>query len=96
MKFSIQEILKRFTEKGKLIDEIAREKASGTIEYELVEMKHVFAILVLGAFVGLPSPPMQITLDLLPDMEKELVLLLRKTETANEPLSTLFSIFDVS
>lgn len=96
MKFNIQEILKRLAEKGKLIDEIAREKASGTIEYELVEMEHVFAILVLGAFVGLPSPPMQITLDLLPDMEKELMLLFRKTETANEPLSTLFSIFDVS
>jgi hypothetical protein len=96
LKFNIQEILKHLAEKAKLLDEIAREKASGTIEYELVEMEHVFAILVLGAFVGLPSPPMQITLNLLPEMEKELMLLFRKTETANEPLSTLFSIFDVS
>ncbi len=96
MNFNIQKILKRLSEKGKLIDEIAREKAVSTIENELTEIEHAFAILVLGAFVGLPSPPMQISLDLLPDMEKELMLLFRKTETANEPLSTLFSIFDVS
>ena len=95
MNLNIQKILKRLAEKKKLIDEISREKAVSTIENELAEIEHAFAILVLGAFVGLPSPPMQITLDLLPDMEKELMLLFRKTETANEPLSTLFSIFDV-
>ena len=96
MKFSIQEIIKRLIEKGKFIDEIARDQAAGTAESELVEMEHVFSILLLGSFVGLPSPPMNITLDLLPDMERELLLLLRKVETANEPLSTLFSIFQIS
>ena len=96
MKFSIQEIIKRLIEKGKFIDEITRDQAAGTAECELVEMEHVFSILLLGSFVGLPSPPMNITLDLLPDMERELLLLLRKVETANEPLSTLFSIFQIS
>ena len=96
MKFSIQEIIKRLIEKGKLIDELARDQAAGTAESELVEIEHLFSILLLGTFVGLPSPPMNITLDLLPDMERELLLLLRKVETANEPLSTLFSIFQIS
>jgi hypothetical protein len=95
LKISLQKIIKQLVEKGKLIDEIARDKAAGTVESELVEMEHVFAVLVLGAFVGLPSPPMHITLDLLPEMEKELLILLRKTETANEPLSSLFSIFQI-
>ena len=95
MKFSIQEIIKRLIEKGKLIDELARDQAAGTAESELVEIEHLFSILLLGTFVGLPSPPMNITLDLLPDMERELLLLLRKVETANEPLSTLFSVFQI-
>lgn len=95
MRFSIQEIIKRLIEKGRLIDEITREQTAGIAESELVEMEHVFSILLLGAFVGLPSPPMNITLDLLPDMERELLLLLRKVETANEPLSTLFSVFQI-
>ena len=96
MKFSLQEIIKRLIEKGKLIDELARDQAAGTAESELVEIEHLFSILLLGTFVGLPSPPINITLDLLPDMERELLLLLRKVETANEPLSTLFSIFQIS
>ena len=95
MKFSLQEIIKRLIEKGKLIDELARDQAAGTAESELVEIEHLFSILLLGTFVGLPSPPMNITLDLLPDMERELLLLLRKVETANEPLSTLFSVFQI-
>ena len=95
MKFSLQEIIKRLIEKGKLIDELARDQAAGTAESELVEIEHLFSILLLGTFVGLPSPPINITLDLLPDMERELLLLLRKVETANEPLSTLFSVFQI-
>jgi len=39
---------------------------------------------------------MQISLELLPLMEKEMMLMMEKIDTANEPLSHLFSIFDVS
>ena len=60
------------------------------------ELEHIFALLVQGAFVGIPSPPMQISLELLPLMEREMMLMMKKIDTANEPLSHLFSIFDVS
>ncbi len=76
-------------------DEVARGKAVGSIEAELEELEHVFGLLVLGSFVGIPSPPMQISLDLMPWMEKELILMLEKVDTANEPLSQLFSVFDI-
>ena len=66
------------------------------IEAELEELEHVFALLVQGAFVGIPSPPMQISLSLLPLMEREILLMTEKIDTANEPLSHLFSTFDVS
>ena len=77
-------------------DEVARGKAVDSIEAELEELEHVFALMVQGAFVGIPSPPMQISLDLLPLMERELLLMTEKIDTANEPLSHLFSTFDVS
>lgn len=79
----------------KISDEVARGKAVQTIEYELEEMENIFGVLVLGSFIGLPSPPMQISLDLMPLMEKELILMLEKVETANAPISQLFSAFDV-
>lgn len=79
----------------KVYDQSARGQLTEAAEYELVELEHVFGLLVLGSFVGLPSPPIQISLDLLPDMEKQMSLLLEKTETAAAPLSDLASIFEV-
>ena len=78
-----------------IADGVARGKAVETIEFEAEELDHVFGILVLGSFVGLPSPPMQISLDLMPLMEKELMLMMAKVDTAHEPISDLFSVLDV-
>ena len=78
-----------------IYDRGARSQLTEAAEYELAELEHIFGLLVLGSFVGLPSPPMQISLDLLPDMEKEMILMLEKTETAAAPLSDLASIFEV-
>ncbi len=77
-------------------DQVAREKAVNALEAELGELENIFGILVQGAFIGIPSPPMQISLDLLPLMEKEIILMIEKIDTANEPLSHLFSVFDIS
>ncbi|MDD9301913.1 MAG: hypothetical protein HUK40_06005 [Desulfobacter sp.] len=77
-------------------DEVARHKAVERVEDELEELEYIFALLSQGAFIGMPSPPVQISLDLLPDMEKDLILLMERVETANEPLSRLFSVFDIS
>lgn len=76
-------------------DEVARSKAVGTVEAELEELEYIFAVLVQGTFIGMPSPPVQICMDLLPLMEKDLILLLERVDTTNEPLSRLFSVFDI-
>ena len=72
-----------------------RSKAVETIEYEVGELDNIFAILVLGAFIGIPSPPFQITLELLPEMEKELEVMLEKVSTAHDPLGDLFSVLGI-
>ena len=79
----------------KIADEVARYKAVETIEYELEEMDNIFGILVLGAFIGIPSPPIHITMELLPDMEKEFKLILAKVQTAHDPLGDLFSVLGI-
>ncbi len=85
----------RIKELWQVADEVARDKAVDTIEAELEELEYIFALLVQGSFVGMPSPPVQICMDLLPLMEKDLILLLERVDTANEPLSRLFSVFDI-
>lgn len=91
----LRNLWKNISEKGRILDEVARSKAIELAEQELSETEHVFAILSFGAFVGLPAPPMQIMLDLLPDCEKEIMLLMQKVDTAHEPLSVLASLFQV-
>ncbi len=92
---SIKSIRDRIISIWKIFDEVARGKAVGTIEYELEELENIFGVLVLGSFIGMPSPPMQISLDLMPLMEKELILMMKKVDTANEPIAQLFSVFDI-
>lgn len=85
----------RLTGFWQVADEVARYKAVGAIEAEQEELEYIFALLVQGTFIGMPSPPAQICMDLLPLMEKDLILLLERVDTANEPLSRLFSVFDI-
>ena len=66
-----------------------------TAESELAELQHVFGLLVMGQAVGLPAAPAQITLELLPEMEDELILLLERIDTAQAPFSHLYSTFPV-
>jgi len=92
-------IVKTFKDKivsaFQVADEVLRSKAVETIEYEVGELDNIFAILVLGAFIGIPSPPIHITMALLPEMEKELGIMLEKVSTAHDPLGDLFSVLDI-
>ncbi len=75
------------------LNELIRGQATGAIELEYLELEHIFGLLILGQFIGLPAPPPHITLDLLPLMEKHLMLLIKRTEVARGPLSeSVFSL----
>lgn len=91
----INKILEKIKSGWEYYDKAAKEKAVDVLDYELSELENIFGLILLGAFIGLPSPPMQITLDLLPEMEKHFVQMLNKVDTAESPLSDLVSIFDV-
>lgn len=88
-------ILEKIKEFIKIHDEINREKASELLEWELKELENTFAILVLGAFIGFPSTPIHVTMELLPYMETDLLNMIEKVSTANDPLGELFSILDI-
>lgn len=80
---------------SKVTDEVMRGKAVETIGYEVEELENIFAILVLGAFIGIPSPPIHITMELFPEMEKDLAIMLEKVSTAHDPFGDLFSVLDI-
>ena len=76
-------------------DQVARAKAVETIEYEVEELDNIFGIIVLGAFIGIASPPIQLTLELIPVMEKEFETMIGKVSTAHDPLGELFSVLSI-
>ncbi len=84
--------LKRFWQQ---LEGVLRERAAGPVQWEAAELEHIFAVIVMGHFVGLPAPPTPITLELLPEMEEEFSILLQHSQTAFAPLSELFSRLDV-
>ncbi len=91
----LKKIRKKIGESWAFYKEAAAATATETLETELGEMENIFGLLVLGSFIGFPSPPMQITLDLLPEMEEHFILMLNKVDTAQGPISDLLSTFDV-
>ena len=85
-------VVKKFRE----LDKIHRDKAIEDLEWEVQELKHIFAITTMGLFIGLPSTPLPVTFSLLPDMAEEFAIMLAKLDTAHSPLSDQFSKLDIA
>ncbi len=75
--------------------QVNRERAVDYFEFELKELENIFALLLLGGFVGLPSPPAPIALELLPLMERELTIMLSRSDFAQDPLGALMGLLQV-
>ena len=49
------------------------------IQWELEELENVFALLLLGSYVGAPNPPIDISYRLLPHMVREIYIMQEKS-----------------
>lgn len=70
---------------------VNRNKATEMLEFELIELRNIFALLLFGSFVGMPAPPVHITLQLLPFMERDIQLMLRRINVAHDALAEVVS-----
>jgi hypothetical protein len=90
----LDKIIKSLKSSKRILADSIRYKAIDIVEWETSELENIFALLVFGSFVGIPSTPTSITLNLLPYMDKELQLMMEKVVTASGPISDLFSHLD--
>lgn len=72
-----------------------KERAVGYIEVERRELENLFALMVLGSFVGLPSPPTPLSLRLLPHLGRELLVLRRRAEEMDDVYAEIAALFDL-
>lgn len=73
----------------KVTVQVHRDRAAGMLEAELKELENIFMVLLLGSLVGLPSPPVALTFELLPFLEEELILMVRRADASIDPLGML-------
>ncbi len=89
---NIQDRLRKFFE---IVVQVQRDKATDMLEFELKELENVFIVLLLGSFIGLPSPPAVMSLELIPYLEKEMHIMISRADMAQDPLGTLLSMLDI-
>lgn len=77
------------------IAQVHREKAAGILEFEVKELENIFALLVLGGFIGLPAPPAPIAIELLPYLERELTVMLSRSDFAQDPIGSLMGMLQI-
>jgi len=84
---------------SKIIDtilNILKARSTEYIEIELRELENVFALIILGSFIGLPSPPTTISLRILPHMAKELITMTKISERIDDMLGEMAGIFEIA
>jgi hypothetical protein len=76
--------------------DILRGKATNIVEYELNELENLFLLLLLGPFIGIPSPPSYITLRIFPLLLNDLKRIGDSTQKERtDIISELFGILEI-
>jgi hypothetical protein len=72
-----------------------REEAAALTVFEVKELENIFALLLLGSFVGFPAPPSFISVELMPYMEEELRILEIRAEEASDMFAEMVGTFGI-
>lgn len=65
-------------------DRSHRERVTAITALEAEELENIFALLLLGSFVGMPAPPTFLAVELLPFMERELKILNKRAKDCED------------
>lgn len=77
------------------INQSHRSKAIELTQFELRELENLFVLLLLGAFTGIPSPLSMLSVELLPFLEHELMVMNSRSKDADDALAELASLLDI-
>ncbi|HOI73450.1 MAG TPA: hypothetical protein PLO63_04810 [Syntrophales bacterium] len=77
------------------MDAAHREQLVALTCVEAQELENIFALLLLGSFVGHPAPPTFLAVELLPFMEQELKVLNQRAEDAGDMLAEMIGVLGV-
>ena len=70
-----------------------RYQSTEYVEYELREIENIFSLLLVGSFIGIPSPPSNISIRVLPYLAREMYVMGRKAGDMDDISGEVFGLF---
>jgi hypothetical protein len=70
-----------------------RYQSTEYLEYELREIENIFSLLLVGSFIGIPSPPSNISIRVLPYLAREMYVMGRKAGEMDDISGEIFGLF---
>lgn len=79
----------------RLLGDFQKERALALTKLECAELENVFALLLVGSFIGLPAPPSFLAWEILPLMEREIQVFQRRAHESDDMLSQLLGALGI-
>lgn len=70
-----------------------RSHSTEYVEFELREMENILALLLFSSFLGLPSPPSDLSLRLMPHMVREMHVMSRRAGNLDDVAGEIAGMF---
>jgi hypothetical protein len=86
-------ILKQLLEFLKEFGSGLRSHSTEYVEFELREMENILALLLFSSFLGLPSPPSDLSLRLMPHMVREMHVMSRRAGNLDDVAGEIAGMF---
>lgn len=72
-----------------------KHQSTEFIEFEERELENVFALILMGAFIGIPSPPTTLVIRLMPHMVKEMHVMQQRAVDLDDIFGEVAGMFDI-
>jgi hypothetical protein len=78
-----------------VFDKAMKEGSTSFINKQLEEEENIFALITMGIFSGIPSPPTGIVLRILPHMSREISIMIKRSANLDDVFGEIMGTFDV-
>ncbi len=72
-----------------------RVRSTEFIEFEERELENIFALLIMGSFIGIPSPPTTLLIRIMPHMVREIYVMQRRAVDMDDILGEMAGLMDI-
>ena len=73
-----------------------KARSTEYIEFEERELENIFALILMGSFVGIPSPPTTLVIRLMPHMVREIYVMQRRVADMDDIFGEMAGMFDIT